>query len=83
MNLVISFLLFLSGSAQQPPVDLENVPLPVSKCLQASDKTVEISRRIPSICVQISMVMGGQILSSWFKSKSRRRRGSLSALPAV
>lgn len=46
MNLVISFLLFLSGSAQQPPVDLENVPLPVSKCLQASDKTVEISRRI-------------------------------------
>ena len=46
MNLVISFLLFLSGSAQEPPVDLENVPLPVSKCLQASGKTLEISRRI-------------------------------------
>ena len=45
MNFVIGLLILLSSSGQQPPVDLENVPLVVSKCLQGNGK-LEISRRI-------------------------------------
>jgi hypothetical protein len=46
MSFVIGLLLLLSSFEQQSPVDLENVPLPVSKCLQVSGKNLEISRRI-------------------------------------
>lgn len=46
MDLVISLFLLLTISEQKPPVDLENVPLPISRCLQASPKNLEISRRM-------------------------------------
>lgn len=46
MNLVIGLLLFLSSSGQQPPIDLENVPLPVLKCLKGTGNTLEVNRRI-------------------------------------
>lgn len=45
MNLVIVlFLLF--RPEQQVPVDLDNVPLPVSKCLRETGKVLDINRRI-------------------------------------
>ena len=45
MNLVIALLL-LFVAAQQPPVELDNVPLPVSKCLRGNGKALDINRRV-------------------------------------
>ena len=46
MNFLIGVFLFLANVGQQPPVEFDNVPLPVMKCLQRNGKTLQVSRRM-------------------------------------
>lgn len=46
MNIALALVFFLISSDQEPPVNLDNTPGAISRCLSSVSRSMEISRRL-------------------------------------
>lgn len=76
MKLVVWLLISVFGAGQQPPVDLENVPLSVLKCLEVTRDTLDVNRRINPFYLRGDFNGDGrQDFVVWVQDRNSKKEG--------